>query len=181
MKKIMIAGASMALAAMPVLGAFAANEAQDTLNVNVPNGCTLATRANGEATWSSVAPNTDGEAKSTAAMVITCNNSWSVTPHSTGLAYNSNTITSNATGGDTSTFKLMLTPTGSEYTGAAGGNGGVVTNDFLSANTIDGTHKISGNAAATAVSITPTYTVHISTVQEPGLYTGTVYYDIATL
>ena len=159
MKKLAIAGASAVLAAMPVVGVFAATgvSTTDTLTVTVPAGCTV-----------------NGTAQSASAMSSSCNAAWSVTPTSEGLkATDKTTITSpeNAKG---SWFKVQLVAGNTEGT-----NGGTINNPFSTANTINGTNKVTGDGAAQDLTLTPTYTLHIGNNQEQGSYTGDVTYTIA--
>lgn len=178
MKKLAIAGASAVLAAMPVVGVFAATEVSttDTLTVTVPTGCTVndTARTTKTAAFGPVAPGDNGTAQSTSAMSISCNAAWSVTPMSEGLkATDKTTITSpeNAKG---SWFKVQLVAGNTE-----GINGGTINNPFSTANTINGTNKVTGDGAAQDLTLTPTYTLHIGNNQEQGSYTGDVTYTIA--
>ena len=174
MKKLAIASASLALAAMPVAGVFAAESVTttDTVTVTVPHGCTVndTERTNKTAAFGSVAPGADGENKSTSAMIINCNKAWTVTPSTEGLtATGATTITSAAANAKGSQFKVALA------TSATDG----ITNGFTSQTAINGTTNVSSTAAASDLSITPTYSIHIGNQQEQGSHTGTVTYTIA--
>ena len=174
MKKLVIAGASVALAAMPVLGAFAATSVttQDTISVTVPHGCTVndTERTTKTAAFGEVAPGADGTAQSTSAMVINCNKAWTVTPSTEGLTSASGTtILSAAANAKGSQFKVALATSSTDG----------ITNAFPSATGIDGSKNVAGSAAASDLSITPTYSIHIGNQQEQGTYSGTVTYTIA--
>ena len=182
MKKSLIAGAaSLAIAAMPVVGVFAAGEGTvtkttiDSLSLTIPKGCNIQTdpaRSDTEAAFGNVAPGqtaTDG----TSAIVVTCNGAWTLTPSiKTALTNGTATIASGATAldGTVSEWALQLTaaslPTGS-------------TNDFSSYAAVNGTNKVVGAAASSALSITPSYKVSVAPGQATGTYGGEVLYTVA--
>lgn len=74
MKKTMIAGAaSIALAAMPVVGAFAATSVTDTITANVTDSCSF-NRTAGEGTYAtSILPNAIAENFASSSFAVTCN------------------------------------------------------------------------------------------------------------
>ena len=177
MKKLAIAGASLALAAMPVVGVFAASgdvvtTTVDTLTLNIPQGCniTSSSRADTTAAFGTVNPgqtSTDG----TSAFTITCNGAWKVTPSiTTNLSNGSATISSGATAldGSVSEWALKLT---AEGTG--------ITNAFSNYAAVNGTSTVSGTSAASNQSITPDYKVSVAPGQATGDYTGTVTFTVA--
>ena len=176
MKKLAIAASSVALAAMPVVGAFAANlSTTDKLTVTVGSGCAMVTRAQQTAAFGNVAPGDSGNPQSTSAMTISCNGAWKVTPSTEGLASSDKTTITSANPNDKgSQFFLALAPGNTD-----GGNGGTISNAFSSATGIDGKKVVSGTAAANAVTLTPTYTINIGGAQEAGSYEGIVTYTLA--
>ncbi len=74
MKKVIIAGAaSAALAAMPIMGAFAATSVVDTINVTVSDSCTF-NRTAGEGTYSTtLLPNATSENFGSSTFTAACN------------------------------------------------------------------------------------------------------------
>ena len=177
MKKIVITGVSVALAAMPVLGVFAdgtgtvTKTTTDTLTLTVPKGCNIQTspaRSDTTAAFGSVAPGQTAT-DDTDPIVITCNAGWTLTPTiQAALASSANTIASGTTlDGSASNWALKLTVTGD------------LTNNFNDYNTVNGTNKVSNTAAASALSITPSYKVSVGPGQANGSYTGTVLYTVA--
>ena len=173
MKKLAIAGASVALAAMPVVGVFAVTTT-DTLTLTVPAGCNITSRTNTVAAFNSVAPG-NTQTASTDSITVTCNAAWQLTPSvSAGNELKkdaSNVISSSASlSGATSAWALQL---------AVSGTSGTIGNAFETNNEVDGTNKLTASAAGTGVSVTPTYTVYVAPGQTPGDYTGTVVYTIA--
>ena len=182
MKKLAIAGASLALAAMPVFGVFAdvTTTTTDTLTLTIPNGCSIATAANGGtdrsdtvATFGSVAP-TQTATDSTSPIVITCNASgWTLTPTiSSGLTNGTATIASGATAlnGTVSEWAVKLTPSASTN---------IDSNDFSGYAAVDGTNDVVGSAAVSSLSIAPEYKVSVAAGQATGTYNGTVLYTVA--
>ena len=180
MKKLAIAGASVALAAMPVVGVFAATSVttQDTVTVTVPSGCTVNDTARSDklAEFGSIAPGDDSaSAETTTAISFSCNGAWSVKPTTSGLAGTTGTtITSAAANAKGSQFKLQLTAGNTESN-----NGGTITNPFSTATGIDNTSAVAGTASAFEVTLTPAYTIHIGNGQEADTYEGTVLYTVA--
>ena len=179
MKKIAILGASAAIAAMPIVGVFAATgtvttTTEDTLTLTIPKGCNIQTdpaRSDTEAAFGSVAPgqiSTD----STSAIVVTCNSAWTLTPSiKTALSNGTATIASGATAldGTVSEWALRLN------IGTAAG----VTNGFSNDTAVNGSTNVTGTGAVNNLSITPTYTVSVAPGQATGNYSGTVLYTVA--
>lgn len=198
MKKIAIAGASLALAALPVVGVFAATSSQftDTLTVGVAGGCTLENSEQSTAGDYSVSDrsfttniaagtvgylNADesGVADTTLGTVsIECNTSASTDTYTVkvtvdGLTSGGNTITGGAyTSGDTSGWAIKSNASGA------------TTNPFVNYTAAPGSAAsyeatfLTGNASA-AVTFNPSYQVYVAPNQAPGSYVGHAVYDIA--
>ncbi|MBR2795856.1 hypothetical protein IKE13_02305 [Candidatus Saccharibacteria bacterium] len=194
MKKLVIAGASVALAAMPVLGAFAATSSSftDTLTVGVAGGCTLENSNQSSAGDYSVSDRTfttdiatgtvgylnadaTGVASTTAGTVtVSCNTqdsskTWQVSLNVTDLADGANSITGGAqTSGATSGWAIKSNATGT-----------TTANPFGSAYTAaaDTTIFLSATANNT-VTFNPSYQVYVGPNQAPGTYTGTAVYEV---
>lgn len=194
MKKSIIAAsaASLAVAAMPVVGVFAATQSNftDTLNLTVEGGCTFKSSVLGDYSRAFAATVAAGqEADFTMntgepTMSVVCNTETgnytvqaiggtSVEAGATGVTVLSNgTAADNiATGttfsGDTSAWAFKVTSTGSTATGWTAVPSSlttVVTNSASSAKSTDG------------VTFTPAYHVYASGSQSAGSYTGNVSY-----
>lgn len=201
MKKLAIAGASLALAAMPVVGVFAATSTSftDTLTVTVPGGCTLEDNAAAQpgtytdrafsatipaGTFKELGNGFNGETGKT--MKISCNTdegSWTVTAQaSDGALKGKATISTEsidpgvATSGNTSAWAIK--------SNASTGTGAANPYAAYKAYEVDSGKEYStfltGSAdAATPVTFNPSYQVYVSPEQAPGEYEGTVTYTIA--
>ena len=185
MKKSLIAASAsaVALAAMPVIGVFAApntvdNEIVDTLNVTVDKGCTFNNEGtrNATADFGTMTPG-QFDTRSTDAINITCNDAWTLTVKGTNLTGGSGTTpissTSAAVDGTVSNYKLTLAPASAT---------GITTNNFGNAKEVSsatsGETAIIGSTVS-ALDVTPTYTLSIGAGQEKGTYSGTVTYTVA--
>ncbi len=184
MKKIAIASASLALAAMPVVGVFAASEGSftDTITVDVAGGCTIGQTTSGHApadrTFSaSIVNGTDEvlngvEGGSAApALNVQCNTATETNFNITAVASNSgslksgdNTIPSgNTFSGDTSAFAYSI-------------DSGSTWNPVPTTSTVV---KTGSATSSTPVSFSPTYRVYVALGQAGGAYSGTVQYTLA--
>ena len=192
MKKLAIAGASVALAAMPVVGVFATStQFTDTLTVGVQDGCTMqnsqdsatpgsyahsdrafiADIAAGTTGWLNAS---DATTPSTSAgtVSVSCNTddssrTYTVTVDVTGLTSGANTIAGGtATSGATSAWAIKSNASGT-----------TASNPFANyATAADGTFLTA--TANNAVTFNPTYQVYVQPNQAPGNYTGTAVYEI---
>ena len=190
MKKTLIAGAaSVALAAMPVVGAFAATEGsfQDNITVTVDSGCTIEV-AGGTAgqyadrTFSAnIAAGTvetltgvEGQESTTpaAAMQVSCNvadpgQAWHITATAANggaLKSGEDTIPAGTnTNGTTSSFAYSVN-NGSTWLAVPTAAGATVANGT----TVKGT----------PTEFKPIYRVYVAPDQNPGTYTGSVTYTM---
>ncbi|MBQ8156594.1 hypothetical protein IJ101_02295 [Candidatus Saccharibacteria bacterium] len=198
MKKTLIAGAaSVALAAMPVVGAFAATSSQliDTVNVTVQGGCTIENAAEGatpgdytvnDRTFSKTiaagtfeeitGTETEGSVTPAQAMKIKCNvaqsdsRKFSITAQGTALTHTDNSTTipvGTATSGNTSAWAYTLNYTDDNPTWA---------NAPVSQTTVVTSQDAS---TSTNYSFNPVYRVYVAPGQKPGAYTGTITYTVA--
>lgn len=168
MKKLAIAGASLALAAMPVVGVFAADNIslEDSLTITVSDNCAF-TRESGTGSYTaSMAPNDLNASVGSSQYKVVCNNAkgYSVGAVFTGL-------TGNQTTPETITYSAT-TPTAGSGTWTAAktvsaGNiapsGGVLMSN-------EGTTSASGDTE------TVTYKVSTTSTQAAGSYTGKATY-----
>lgn len=198
MKKALIAGTvSLAVAAMPVVGVFAADVTTQTdkLSVTIGATCTFknvgtegapayVTHANGTSgigTWSSDTlagamtngSNTDNFGTTTFAVV--CNNTtgWKVTNTTADLVSGTNKISPNA--------GHSATVSGYSWTvSQADGTGLTIPNGKQGAGT-EVARLEDATTDAAGKSFTVTYGVGVSQSQAAGTYTGDVVYTLATL
>lgn len=188
MKKLAIASASVALAAMPVVGVFAATgstEFTDNLQVIVNSGCTLENGGNTDGTYvdrsfskniavGNYAVLEGSAATDTAAITIKCNTtSGTVTVTSSGDTTLTGETTSNtiATGAATS---------GSASNWAIKSNASNAASDPYAAYKahVPGTF-LTATASASGTTFNPSYQVYVAQGQNPDTYTGAVTYTVS--
>ena len=182
MKKLAIAGASLALAAMPVVGVFAASgtTVTDTVEVTIDSACTITT-TNASNTYS--ATMTNGQLKSdfgSTSMTIACNDAggWHVTAVGSGAdASNKHYMDASASGTDIATG----TATSGSTSNCAFKVNGTDASGYTSFSAVPQTAAdVATNAGASEASIlTTTYQVFISPTQQADTYTGQVTYTLA--
>ena len=200
MKKSIIAAgaASVALAAMPIVGAFAASNQSivDNINLTVSKGCTITDPTTPRTvTMDSIVAGGSATTKNGAGIALVCNaTNWSVSAQGTyapdgvtgAVATALNKVVSNAvaatiaTGSDftgTSSawgFKVSVSQSGETPTP----DGNITTNyDDYTAVPSSATPIVSG--LKTTATITPSYKAIAASAQEPGDYSGQVTYTIA--
>ena len=183
MKKLAIAGASVALAAMPVVGVFAANvDVTDTLTTVIGNGCnvTIPDGRDAQANFGTVGtPLVPGAATdatdTTGAFTFTCNAGWTMTVTGNDLTAASGTgtaIKGTAENSKGSWYKLQL-----GLTKSAGDTSVSITNPYADPAAFISS-SVTSASAVTNLSVVPTYTVHVGEAQEPNTYSGTVVYSV---
>ena len=198
MKKLAIAGASLALAAMPVVGVFAADQSSfvDHLQVTVAGGCTIETSATtGDGTYadrsfSATIPagtvgylNDESGTHSGATLTVSCNGAdatkaWTVTvtpPASgtlKGTTDNTKTIApGEATSGATSGWAIKSNT----------GNGTYTVNtweNYKAAPTAAAPFLKGSLAQGASGTFNPSYQVFVATGQAPEVYKGDVTYTV---
>ena len=182
MKKSIIAAgaASVALAAMPIVGAFALTSVTDTINATVGAGCTISD-STGHTVDITVAPGATATSTAAESITVVCNsNNWHVTAvgagatgTATSLYSGENAIaTGTATSGETSNWAFKI----ASATNAAISDG---YNTFIAV-PATATNVVDGSAAATSV-VTTQYQVYAATGQASGTYTGKVTYTVTPL
>ena len=179
MKKLAIAGASLALAAMPVAGVFAADPAAvtvtDNLTLNINESCTFKTGATGlnlsdtinagaQTTWS----NSNHE------FVVECNSkSYTVSAVATDLTNSAATAHGTITYVANADYNEHVASIGNDgewtavVTGATGSGAISKTSSTIK----------SGNATSTDT-FSVAYKAFAGTAQNQGAYTGTVTYTL---
>ena len=200
MKKALIAGAaSVALAAMPVVGVFAATSSEftDTLNVNVKGGCTLENSLQEEAGDYSVSDRTFDTVDIAAGTVGYINADGTGTATETKGKFTISCNTSDASKNWTVSVAVTdltdgATPTAHVISGGVE-ESGPTSNWAIKSNAVNvpaaGDPFASYAAAAngtfltaasnvTGVTFNPSYKVYIAPSQTPNLYTGSAKYTI---
>lgn len=189
MKKLAIASASVALAAMPVVGVFAvtgSTEFTDNLSVTVNSGCTLENGGNTDGAYvdRSFSKNIavgnyavlDGSAATdTAAITIKCNTtSGTVTVTSAG----STTLV--GTGSADNTIATGAATSGSTSNWAIKSNATNAASDPYAAYKahVPGTF-LTATASASGTTFNPSYQVYVAQGQAPDTYTGAVTYTVS--
>ena len=194
MKKSLIAAgaASLAVAAMPIVGAFAAEQASvtDTIQLTVSPTCKM--EANAAAKTVNLGTSTVAHEYSAAdgsVMTITCNAQagWTVTAAVTNLTATGTTQTipfgAYETTGE-SVWSAQVALGGNDTTNATVGTG---WNDFTAAKTFSGDPSVStvvsgnSNAAVSGLTITPSYKAYGAAHQAAGSYSGTITYTFNDL
>lgn len=186
MKKTIIAGvAASVLAAMPVLGAFAATESAkqvtDTINLTIQPHCMISYDTDKDDITVSMnnatAPLKSDIAGST--MSITCNagDGWHLTAEAKGgqtaLTGDGEAIAAGtATSGETSNWAFKLA--GDDVKTNADG----VNYTSFNAITTEAKTVAGGDAPVSGSTITATYQIFLSATQEAGTYTGGVTYKL---
>ena len=182
MKKIIIAGTSAALAALPTIGVFAATgtTVTDTVQVTIDSSCNI-TSTNAANTYSDTM--TNGQLKSdfgSTSMSISCNDAggWKLNAVGTGADATTKTAmnasgsgtdiaTGTATSGATSNWAMKL----------AGSSVVTAYKSFIGVPS--SATKVAGTTGAVSGStVTTTYQVFISPTQQADTYTGQVTYTL---
>ena len=181
-KSIIVTGAaSLAVAAMPVVGVFAdTTTVTDTVQVTINSACTI-TSSQAANTYSGTM--TNGQLKSdfgSTTMTINCNDAagWHVTAVGSGADATDKTAmnatstgtdiaTGTAQSGDTSNWAMKVTGTGAT---------GFTT---FAAVPSSATNVATGSGTVAAGTLTTTYQVFISATQQADTYTGQVTYTLA--
>ncbi len=167
MKKIAIVGASLALAALPMVGAFADNPPSvvDTITITVSETCTF-TRTTGESTYTAtMAVNALNPSVGTSTFTAICNNAsgFSVSATPTALSGTGEAITYSATTPQAGDGTWTATKSGQ------GGNIAATGGVLMTAN---------GPTAAAGQAETVTYKVSTRNNQAKGDYTGRMTYAL---
>lgn len=181
MKKLAIAGASLALAAMPVVGVFADPQATDTIEVTVNSSCTFTAGA-GTATYSAAGNNgatvqPSAGSSNVHSFTVFCNNNDGYKVNAAASALNQDpAITANFAyanslpgSGTTGAWNALIGQTGSALTIEQLPTGGAAT-DIVT----KGSASASGGETFTA-----TYSAYIGSETPTGTYSGTIAYTLS--
>ena len=170
MKKQLIAGAaSLALAAMPVVGAFATDPADvvDTLTVTVDESCTFDHDGTGGSYTKAMEPGALDSEFATSSFKAMCNNGkgYTVSAEFTSLAHLSNA-------GDAITYSASDPSAGSgTWTAQISGGANIAASNGVLLNT-------STQDPAAGTSVTVIYKVGLHSDQAQGTYRGTATYTL---
>ena len=206
MKKSIIAAgaASVALAAMPIVGAFAATETvKDSVTATVTAGCAITNPADSQPAGSTVATNTvavsatpggaagvsNPDASGYNGITVACNSSnWSVSAiggttgaTNTSLYYNDGTTNHEIATGTAASTEIS----GDSYwafkiASLSTSDGVAVASGYGVFTTIPETPTPVVNGTKSAnVTIKPQYQVYANSTQASGAYTGAVVYTVA--
>lgn len=194
MKKLLIAGAaSVAMAAMPVVGVFAADPAPviDSLTVNINGACDFDRAQSGDAggTYEQTMTANDLEtdfigSNGVSKFVSACNNGtgYTVTLAATDLAYAHGANITYATGSGAALPTDPVAGSGTWVAKRTATTGGVVDPTYATeGNITNNATAFATTGADTAVqsSFSVKYIVSTHSVQEQGSYTGTATYTLA--
>ena len=179
MKKLAIAGASAVLAALPVVGVFAATQSTvtDTVKLTVTQTCQM--EADAAAATYDLGSSTVAHAYSEvngSLMTITCNSlkGWTLKATANALAntttgYTSVTIPFGAYGTTSSVWSAKVT--------ASGGTVASGWDDYTAATASD-TTIVSGSSVS-GITVQPAYKAYAAATQQTGTYQGTIVYTFA--
>lgn len=170
MKKSIIAGAaSVALAAMPVMGAFAATSVTDTITANVTDACSF-NRTAGEGTYAtSILPNAIVENFASSSFAVTCN-----------FATGAKDINVTASFTDLVNGEFAIPYSGTALTaGTAGWNAAAGDFSAGAVSIADGGDLINVEGATENQTATVWYSVATDADQETGAYKGYATYTLA--
>ena len=174
MKKLAIAGASVALAAMPVVGVFAATQTSvvDTVQLTVTKTCAMdADAAAKTVNLGSAVAGSEYAEKAGSTLTVTCNGTagWEITATATSLAGGAGTTAI--------PFGAYPSTAESKWSAKLTATGGTVATgwDSYAGTTASNTVVVSGTQV-NAITVTPSYKARTSATQENGTYEGTITY-----
>lgn len=187
-KKIFAAaGASLAVAAVPVMGVFAATSTTDTVQITVTSSCEMTVSASANNTYT-VQSMSNGETKSdigSTTMSVSCNNAagWSLS------AVGAGELTGEGNNVKMKPSVATNTPidTGTSTTGAStwafklSGTAATASFQNFSAIPVSSTPVAGTNGAVSGSDITTMYQVHVGPTQQADTYTGKVTYTLAPI
>lgn len=196
MKKLAIAASSVALAAMPVVGVFAADVtgSTDTLEIKVDPTCSFTTGNQGETTAAQTFTDTvlngkkaafkvGGNAKTTHKFNVVCNDNdgWKVTAAGqdlSGTGTNAHKITMVAG----AVYAADSGQAEGQWSGALSGTG-VIAGGYIPLPTQETAAPIIATESASTDSsaFTVTYDAYVGTETAADTYTGTVTYSLSAL
>lgn len=184
MKKLIIGVASLALAVVPAVGAFA--DFTDTINVTINESCTLSRKAytSGAVTNNPSHKNGTGGTWSTTAGTDTLSTTMSNGTVYGSLGYSQFEVVCNRVGG----YKVTVATTALTATGASIPNNNTYSASVSGWSPVSGSTKLTnGSTVNTTTSPTAStvfevsYGVGVSATQAAGSYSGTATYSLTGL
>ena len=181
MKKLAIAGASAALAAMPVVGVFAAVtpvEVVDSLQLTVTESCSFSTGGTGLSLTDSIAAGaTTTWNSSNHAFVVNCNsNSYAVTAIATDLVKTGAAAHGTITYTDNTAYDAAVANIGDDGKWTAVLTGGDTTPSTAAISKTSSTIK--SGTSTTSDNFSVAYKAYAGNAQEQGVYNGSVTYTL---
>ena len=185
---MVIVWASASLAALPVVGALAADGYVDTITVTVEPSCSIATTGEDlDPASTYTAMLTNGESNTNiigSTFTVTCNDYRGWEMYAVGSGNGSTVAVMDASTGADDDIATGTTLDGTVSNWAfkvAGANGADIQGGYDKFSMIPTTKvKIAkGDTVTTTAKVTATYGVGISSTQEAGTYTGKVTYSLA--
>ena len=195
MKKSIIAAgaASVALAAMPIVGAFAANT-YDNITATISNGCTITDSVQTKTVSMSVAPGNVATSTAAPSISVTCNNDeWEISAVGSSETYGQSGYAVTdlvARNGEEGSYTYAHIPTNLNTTGTSGWafkvasitdtTNGKISDGFNTWHAIPDTATtiVENNSAAASETVTMQYQVYAAVGQEAGAYNGQVTYTV---
>ena len=179
MKKLAIVASSVALAAMPVLGVFAADSATDTIQITVDPSCTFTT-GTGTATYSAQGTNASGQvapqnssSSSVHNFTVFCNNNTGYTVTAEAEALTAEDITANFA------YVATLPSSGADGAWHAQIAGTGLKNQLPDGGASTTIIERASASGASGESFTATYSAWIGTATPAGVYSGDIDYTLA--
>lgn len=189
MKKSLIAtgAAAVALAAMPVLGAFA--DVTDTVRITIDGACSVggstSTPTSGGVTLTETMTNGslktwDADGTNGGKLIVSCNNAsgWNVKAVGASTGGDNTVMVQSASGTPIATGTATSGPT-SNWAFKVSGPGAVAAYTSFAAVPGSATKVASSNNPGSEVEIDTGYQVWVSATQEADTYTGKVTYTVA--
>ena len=192
MKKLAIAGASVALAAMPVVSTFAVTtpSVTDTIQLTVNKTCEMsASAATKTVELGNAVAGSEYAEKEGSAMTVVCNSikGWTIKATATALTdaadpdTTSQTIPFGAYGTTSSVWSAKVTPSGNDQANAS------VTSSWTdwtvaaasNATVVSSIADTTGHKAVNGFTITPSYKAYAQANQASATYSGTMTYTFA--
>ena len=184
MKKSIIAAgaASVALAAMPIVGAFAQSTATviDSITATVQNGCNITSGSGTRSVSKDLAAGTSVVVDGTAFTLVCNDSSWTVSAKGTGTGsatelYKAGATTQFVAGDGTATSTGLDGASNWGYKVTATG-GTAPSNAYAAITEVDVPVV---NGTENTGTITPSYKIYAAPSQEAGAYSGQVTYTVA--
>ena len=182
MKKLAIIGASAVLAALPVVGVFAADTTTvtDTVTVTIDPSCTLGVASTGASPSKTIANGGNDQEMAGSEFTVSCNasNGWHITAVGAGEEGHETDLI-DSTKAHTISTGTTLDGSVSNWAFKASGTGVETTYQSFAAVPSEAATIAKGASPVTANTISITYGAGVSATQDAGTYSGKVTYTLA--